>query len=752
MSLAQLFGGLSPLFVALTAVVPSKFVVAAVFGGALGCLSTAPAISAVQSIAAAAAAATINCTVYKLAPIREFRLFAPLSALLCTAVTGITALTASGFTINGAITYFGAALLAGCAAYFIGDAIRIRPLPSGNFCLGAKELSGLAVTGCTLFMALGSVEIKGLVPARALAAIVILMFAKYGKETGGSIAGVCIGVSLALATGNHSSAGTFALGGLLAGVFASLSSLASASVLVVICGLAVLIFGESPDIATFIEVVFGSVIFLAMPQKAVDWLRTLFIIPQTAVSIEPARAAVTIRLQTASDTIARVSEYIESMSEEFNRSHVEPVELIPEEVRTSVCAACAKHRFCHVENAETVQAVFLGIMNDLTANVVVTVDRLSPAFICECLCPDELTAEFNRAYARHISHLEATEKTAQIRAVVTDQFDSMSDVLRELSDEVAGVGKYSAKLARKASAAIEATGARVNAASCCTDENGHMKLAVQAVALDENAAPFQLSKAVSKACEIKFSEPSIMPNGDGTLITMTQSPLLELEIGAAQSTARNGKYCGDCFTCFDNGRGQSLMILSDGMGTGGRAAVDSALTLEIFSDTIRAGIGFENAVKLVNSALLVKGEYESLATLDVLSVDLYSGKSIFMKAGGTATLVRKRNRVMRLELPALPVGILRNVRLESTEAMLSPGDVVLMFSDGLDITDGGWVERELENYKNTDPQKFAEHIVKLAKEETEEEHQDDITVLCAIVKRAGSGCAVADTAQARKSS
>ncbi|MCR4614537.1 MAG: serine/threonine-protein phosphatase [Clostridiales bacterium] len=732
-SLARFFGGISPIFVAFTAVVPAKYSIAAVFGGSLGCLATASTVNAVQSIAAAAAAATINCTVYRLLINRRVEIIAPISAAVCTAVTGITALSAGGFSVNGVITYTGASILAGCAAYFIGGAVHIHPLPSGNFCLGAKELASLAITGCAIFLSLGTLEIRSIVPARALAVIVILLFSRHARETGGTIAGVCSGVALSLATGHEATAGVFALAGLLSGVFASLGAIASATVFTIICGLAILILGDSADIATFVEAVFGAVIFLLIPARSADSLKRIFITSKNKVPVESARSAVIVKLRGASDTISKISGYIGAVSSSFNSLNASPVDLVPESVKINVCSDCAMNTECHVKNEKFTKTVFDGIMEDLAANKIIYPERLNSRFSQDCIKVYELSEEFNKAYSRHIAYKESREKASQIREVITDQFDCIADILEEVSDEISQAGKYSARLARKASNAIEACGINVKAASCCTDKNGHIRLTVQSSAFSDPISPLRISKAVSRACEIKFSEPAIVSCGDGVMITMTQVPVYELTVGVAQSCSGTGNYCGDCCNYFNDGRGRSIMVLSDGMGTGSRAAVDASLTCEIFSRTVRAGIGFESSVKLVNSALLVKGEYESLATLDVLSMDLFSGKTEFYKAGGTTTLIRKGDKIFNLEMPALPVGILRNARLEKTSAPLDVGDVILMFSDGLEMSDGKWIEQELKQFRGESPAEFAQRLVSLSRKQTSGVHKDDVTVMCGVV-------------------
>ena len=56
-----------------------------------------------------------------------------------------------------------------------------------------------------------------------------------------------------------------------------------------------------------------------------------------------------------------------------------------------------------------------------------------------------------------------------------------------------------------------------------------------------------------------------------------------------------------------------VFILSDGMGTGGRAAVEGALACKIMESLIKSGMSFFTAAKITNSALRVKSEDEVLS-------------------------------------------------------------------------------------------------------------------------------------------
>lgn len=69
------------------------------------------------------------------------------------------------------------------------------------------------------------------------------------------------------------------------------------------------------------------------------------------------------------------------------------------------------------------------------------------------------------------------------------------------------------------------------------------------------------------------------------------------------------------------------------MGTGGRAAVDGVMASSMAETLIKAGVGYDSALRLINSALMGKMADESLATLDIATVDLVYRQGRIQKSG-----------------------------------------------------------------------------------------------------------------------
>ena len=220
-----------------------------------------------------------------------------------------------------------------------------------------------------------------------------------------------------------------------------------------------------------------------------------------------------------------------------------------------------------------------------------------------------------------------------------------------------------------------------------------------------------------------------MIHGEVCVVNFKEKPMLDVKIGIAQHICKNGVLCGDNYTYFNDGMGKLVFILSDGMGTGGRAAVEGAMACNVMENLVKAGMNFLTAIKITNSALLVKSEDEVLATLDVLKVDLFSGNVGLLKAGAPITLLRKNGKIIRCAPSSLPIGILKEINVAEYEDVLGNDDRILMVSDGAVSEDDEFLEDLLKSWQDEDSQSFAETVMKEILGGKNADFDDDVTVV-----------------------
>ena len=161
--------------------------------------------------------------------------------------------------------------------------------------------------------------------------------------------------------------------------------------------------------------------------------------------------------------------------------------------------------------------------------------------------------------------------------------------------------------------------------------------------------------------------------------------------------------------------------LCDGMGTGRPAAVDGNLAAELTARLLKAGFTAELAARLVNVALALKSDEESGATLDLISVDLYTGTARLFKAGAAPGFLVHGGRARAVGDVSLPMGILGGVNGQSRMVHLAAGDYAVLVSDGLLVDGPGWVTQQLElsAAAGDAPEKIARTLVETARARAE---------------------------------
>ena len=112
---------------------------------------------------------------------------------------------------------------------------------------------------------------------------------------------------------------------------------------------------------------------------------------------------------------------------------------------------------------------------------------------------------------------------------------------------------------------------------------------------------------------------------------------------------------------------------------------------------MRAGFAAESAARLVNVAMGLKnGEQESGATLDLLTVDLFTGRAGLFKAGAAPSFLVRGGDPRMMEGASLPMGILDSVVGRSSSFTLESGDLVVLVSDGVLCDGSAWILQQLQ--------------------------------------------------------
>lgn len=226
--------------------------------------------------------------------------------------------------------------------------------------------------------------------------------------------------------------------------------------------------------------------------------------------------------------------------------------------------------------------------------------------------------------------------------------------------------------------------------------------------------------------------------GPVTTLTLTEKAVYDPVFGLAAHPAKEDA-CGDAVQQFCDAFGSAHLLLCDGMGVGRPAAIDGTLACTLAAKLLKAGFAAESAARLVNVALALKSDEESAATLDLVSVDLYTGRTSLYKAGACPTFVVRGGKAEPVEAAGLPVGILGSVVGESRTLTLHEKELVVLVSDGALVDGPGWICQQLElcAAMGSTPAEIARILADMAKGRVSRSTRpDDITVAVLALEKA----------------
>ena len=208
--------------------------------------------------------------------------------------------------------------------------------------------------------------------------------------------------------------------------------------------------------------------------------------------------------------------------------------------------------------------------------------------------------------------------------------------------------------------------------------------------------------------------------------------------GIARVKKDEAKISGDNFSFLELERGEMLLGLSDGMGSGSSACKESEMVLDLVERFLEAGFSLETAIRMMNSAMVMKGENDIYSTVDLCMVNLYSGMARLYKVGAAATFIRREDEVECIASENLPVGARAQLDAKPREIQLSDGDFIVMVTDGvleyLHVPKPEETMREMIlSIKTNNPGILAKKIMDRVMLFTGGRAQDDMTVLAACI-------------------
>lgn len=724
------FGVYAPFGTAFLSAVPYKNMLFSLVGTVIGYMLPAEINIGMRYISTAIAVCAIRWTLNDLPKLKENKLYAPIISFSATIATGLAVNISDINDLTEVAMYITEALLAAGAAYFFHESINIFFKKRTK--TKQLDLVCLCMTVFIVILSLLSAKFGNISIGKVLASLVVIFCARYLGVIGGSVSGIAAGVVFGLAFKEPTHImGAYAFGGLISGLMAPLGKISNC---IAFLAANMIISAQTGNptviISEIYEVVTASLIFIFLNDDIGNKFVEIFSSPVNYERHESLKNTVAMRLNFTSKALMNIGKSIDMVSEKLAQVNKNKNSNVCLRSIDKVCNSCGLKTFCFdTKSSDTLESFFL-VDKILKSKGQINNEDFPKNFAQRCNRTCELVKSINDLYYKETEKAAFEKRISEVREFVLEQFSDMGTLLFEMAKEVRNYETFDLELAKRIASELKSLNLMPTDVCCRYDKFGRVFVEIEIKSADKKELErINLTKNLSKICARKLDLPCISYAEDVCRIQLSEKPVFAAQVGVAQHICKNGMLCGDNYTYFNDGTGRMIFILSDGMGTGGRAAVEGAMACKIMENLITSGMNFLTAAKITNSALLVKSEDEVLATLDVLSVDLFSGEVELLKAGAPLTFLKKGNKIIRCAPSSLPIGILKEINVAECSEVLSDSDKILIVSDGA-ISDGDvWLEEILKNWANEDPQAIADLVVKSVIDKKNPDFDDDITVI-----------------------
>lgn len=436
------------------------------------------------------------------------------------------------------------------------------------------------------------------------------------------------------------------------------------------------------------------------------------------------------RLNFAADAIGGIGTGISAAAETLDRKYSLSPDQVAERAADKACRSCPNSMVCWGKKYELFRKEFARLVMQLRTGFELTEFSMSPECSEECVNKGGVVRAITAEYSRYISAMSDERRVRELRRIYIDQLEGVRDILRDLGTLRSEV--RTTNRARTAEKRVEKllreNGVELPQAFVMFDKRGKLRFEAYGTTEPRVTREYlgtQLIKALGRDLEL----PEITGSSGRYRITTNERTALSARIGAYQLPRGQNRVCGDCYDSFTDASGALYVVLSDGMGSGSRARVDSAMACSVLSKLLKGGISLPAALETVNTVLMIKSADESFATLDICRLDLNSGECAVYKAGAATTYIKSADKLIRAGLSSPPAGLGGKLTVPAQRFTVGAGDVIIMTTDGA-VLDEQWLSRELS--QRVEPCELSEKIAKAARA-AENGRDDDISVIAVAV-------------------
>lgn len=366
-------------------------------------------------------------------------------------------------------------------------------------------------------------------------------------------------------------------------------------------------------------------------------------------------------------------------------------------------------------------------------------DDLPPEWSRICAKKEEVLGILKQQYHLYQHDMQWKRQIYDSRHLVAEQLSGVSQVMEDLAREIKRESQTMHIQEEQIREALQQLGLSVQGIDIISLDSGQVEIEIiHAYTRGYDECRKIIGPLLSDILgeHIAVMEETLTHPRDGlATVRFGSAKTYEIMTGVAAAAKGGDILSGDSFSTVELGNGTFAVALSDGMGNGERARLESSSALNILEQLLQSGMDEKLAIKSVNSILMLRSPDEIYATVDMALIDQYTAQTTFMKIGSTPSFIKRGNDVIPVSASNLPIGIIQDIEVDLVSLQLQAGDVLIMMTDGIYDAPGYavnkelWMKRMIQEVNSEDPQEIADCLLEKVIRYQQNQIHDDMTVV-----------------------
>jgi stage II sporulation protein E len=632
------------------------------------------------------------------------------------------------------------------------QAIPLLSIPLKNHKIKNEEMICMVIVVASVMTGTVGWHVGSLSVEHILSRYLVLLLALVGGAPTGALVGVITGLILSLADVKAiPQISVLAFAGMLAGLLKDGRRLGAALGLLIGSTILAMYMGDQRNVLqSILESTVAIGLFLLTPQAFTQLLSRF--IPGT---MEHTRTqhdyAKRIRDITA-NRVEQFSEVFRQLAASFKQfahegesmKRDEDVNHFMNNIAQKSCYSCWKRTQCWDEKFYRTYAFMTEMMGAIEDHPAISKKEIRGEWRQACVKTEQIMELMKRQYEVYKHDMHWKKQIYDSRRLVADQLSGVSKVMQDLAREIKREGQALFIQEEHIRAALEQLGLSIQAIEVIQLDEGHVEIEVvhqYTKGFDECRkiiAPL-LSDILKESIIVKNEQ--LAPEGGYSIVTFGSAKSYEIDTGIAGAAKGGGLLSGDSFNITELGNGKFAVAVSDGMGNGERAKLESSGALSILQQFLQSGMEEQLAIKSVNSVLLLRSSDEMYTTIDLALIDMYTAQTTFLKIGSTPSFIRRGKEIITVMANNLPVGILQDIDVDLIHVQLLPGDILIIMTDGIYDAPGPavnkelWMRRIIQDIQAETPQDIADCLLETVVRHHHGDIMDDMTVIVTRIEK-----------------